>query len=188
MNAKLMSVALLSAAFGLIGCKSTPEAPKTAEIRNEVVVEADVTAVDPATREITVERDDGSQLTFVAGDEVRNFDQIAVGQKVKTSYLEVLSARLMDPDEPSIEPVAEVTAGRTELGEKPGVGIAAGIVWDVKVVSVDHEQHLVVLTNSTGEMRAVTAKRDEGKAFVEGLKQGDRVELMLRESVVLTVE
>ena len=176
------------AVVGLVGCKSTPPAPKTAEISNEVVVEAPVTAIDKDTREVTIERENGAQIVIQCGEEVRNFDQIEVGQNVTCRYLEALSVRLMDADEPSIEPVAEVAASRAEPGEQPGVGMAAGLVWDVTVESVDLEQHLVVFTDPVGEMRAVRAQRDEGKAFIKGLKPGDRVELMLRESIVLTVE
>src|SRR6516225_6839374 len=40
---------------------------------------ATVTAINPATRKITLTTPDGKRTTFIAGPEVRNFDQIHVG-------------------------------------------------------------------------------------------------------------
>ena len=78
MNIKLVSVAALVAALGLVGCKSAEEHPQQAEVKNEVTAEAKVKSISAATREIVLERDDGVQWSFIAGPEVRNFDQIDV--------------------------------------------------------------------------------------------------------------
>ena len=88
----------LSAAF-LGACSTTPDAetPKEAKISDEVTVQATVVSVDKETRELTLERADGSYLTVVAGDEVRNFEQIVVGNTVTASYVVSLAARRLDP-------------------------------------------------------------------------------------------
>jgi len=59
-----------------------------------VKVSATVEAVDPATRSVTLKGPKGDLHTIVAGDEVRNFDQIKVGDKVTVKYLESLTIEL----------------------------------------------------------------------------------------------
>lgn len=175
-------------ALGFIGCQSAPEPPNSAEITNEVKAEATVRAIDRLTRQITLRREDGTQFAFVAGPEVRNFDQIEVGDTVKAHYIEMLSARKLAPDEPSTETAGEVATARAERGEQPAGVISTGVAMTVRVESVDLEQHLVAFTDPAGRLRAVRAQRDEGKAFVAGLKPGDRVELIYGEAVAITVE
>src|SRR3954469_11185140 len=50
-----------------------------------------VTAIDHATRQLTLLADDGSQASFIAGPEIRNFDQILVGDKVTATVKEKLT-------------------------------------------------------------------------------------------------
>ncbi len=181
-----MFVAALAA-----GCAS-PKAPTQAEISEEIVLESTVQAVDAETREITLEREDGTKVVMVAGPEVRNFAQIAVGDKVRARYRESLTAQRLKPDEVAAEPTAGVAAARAEKGSKPGVGIGAGVAVTVTVESVDKKQHIVVFTaageGSEGELHSVRAQRDEGRRFISGLKVGDRVKLVYTEAIALTVE
>ena len=170
-----------------IGCGSTT-GPKQAQISQEVVLSSSVKAVNADTREITLEREDGTQVVVVAGPDVRNFDQIDVGDTVKARYRESLSAVRLDPDEVALEPTAVVAAEVAEAGTKPGVGIGAGAAVTVTVQSVDTDQHIVVFSGPSGELRSVRAQREEGQRFVDGLKPGDRVDLVYTEAAALTVE
>jgi hypothetical protein len=173
----------------LIGaCSSTPKAPTQAQITDQVSVEATVLAVDEASRELTIERPDGTRVVVVAGPEVRNFDRIEAGDKVKADYILTLSARLLGSDEPDTQPTAALGAARAERGQDPAGAIGAGIALTVKVTSVDVEQHLVVFTDPSGAIHAVQAEREEGRRFIAGLKPGDRVELAYGEAVVLSVD
>ena len=59
-------------------------------IQDSFTASAQVAAVDPATRQITLAADDGTKTTFVAGPEIRNFDQIRVGDTVSAKITERL--------------------------------------------------------------------------------------------------
>jgi Cu/Ag efflux protein CusF len=172
----------------LAACATTSEAPKEAKISDEVTVQAKVAGIDKETRTLTLERSDGSYVEVVAGPEVRNFDQIAVGNTVSASYVVSLSARRLDPDEPDVEPSADVVAARAEPGEAPAGAISADMKMTVVVKSVDVDRHIVTFTDPGGVLHAIEAERDQGKAFVKGLKPGDRVELIYEEMLVMGVE
>jgi hypothetical protein len=170
------------------GCTTTPDAPSKAEITDEVAVEASVLAVDKATRELTLQRPDGTRVVVVAGPEVRNFDQIQVGNKITARYLVTLSARRLEPDEPDTEASMGALKARAEPGQAPAGAIGTDMEMTVVVKSVDRDQHTVVFTDPDGFLHAVEAERDEGKRFVAGLKPGDRVELAYAELLILAVE
>lgn len=181
------AIPVLAAAL-IASCSSTPEAPTQAQITDEVAVEATILAVDKASRELTLQRSDGTSVVVVAGPEVRNFDQIEAGSKVTARYVVSLSARRLGPDDPGTQPTAGVAAARAKPGELPGAAIGAGVELTVVVKSVDLEQHLVVFTDPDGVIHAVEAQRDEGRRFIAGLKPGDRVELVYAEALALAVE
>jgi hypothetical protein len=171
-----------------VGCASTG-APKRAEISEEVVVQSTVKAVSAETREITLERPDGTKVVVIAGPQVRNFAQIDVGDKVKARYRVSLSAERLEKDETGPETAAEVTVGVAKPGSKPGASVEVGAEVTVTVQSVDKKQHIVVFTGPGGdELHSVRAQRDEGRRFVSGLKVGDRVRLAYTEAVALSVE
>jgi hypothetical protein len=178
---------LLAAAL-LTACASTSEAPTEASITDEVSVEAKILAVDKDTRELTLERADGTTVVVVAGPEVRNFDQIEAGQKVVARYVVSLTARRLGADEPDTEAAVEVGAARAAPGERPAGAIGADLRMTVVVKSVDLDQNLVVFTDPDGVIHAVEAEREQGQRFIAGLKPGDRVVLVYTEALALGVE
>lgn len=178
----------LVAVFLASACKTAPKAPTQATISQEVTAEAKVTALDGATRAITLQGEEGNSFVIVAGPEVRNFGQIEVGNTVKARYVEALSARLLGKYESPAEPEMGVVADRATEGAMPGVAIAAGAVMTVTVQSVDTSKHIVVVTGPSGDMKAIQAQRDEGKAFVAGLKPGDMVEISYGKALALGIE
>jgi hypothetical protein len=184
----LLPVHLLIAGALASGCASTPEGPSEATITDEVSLEAAVVAIDRASRELTIERPDGVRMTFVAGPEVRNFDQIALNDTIEARYVVSLSARRLAADEPGTPPTAEVAAARAAYGARPAGAIGAGMAMTVVVNTVDRDRHEVVFTDPDGMLHTVQAEREEGRRFVEGLAPGDRVELVYTEAAVLAVE
>lgn len=192
MNSRVSASSTCLAAAALIlllgGCASSSESAGRAEVTEEQAAEASVVEVFQTARAVTLQRADGQRLTVTCGPEVRNFDRINVGDKVKALYRMTLAVRVLRPDEPDTMPSAQAATARAAVGAEPGAGVAAGVAMTVKVESVDAEKHVVVFTDPDGRRRTVRAQRDEGKRFVEGLKSGDRVEIVHREGVALSVE
>jgi hypothetical protein len=186
---------LIVAALVASGCKQsekteTKDEPRTghAEASNEVTARATVTAVDRAARSITLKREDGKTFGLLCGPEVRNFDQIAMGDTLKVRYKESLAVELKAPGA-AVEPAsATVAAGRAQAGEKPGGAIGAQLNATVRIESVDLESNIVVFTTPDGRMETVRVVRPEGKEFIRKLKKGDNVEITYTEAVAITVD
>ena len=123
----LGSVIPLIAAALLGGCASTSEAPTSATVSEEVTAKASVVAVDKTSRVLTLKLPEGGEMEMVAGPEVRNFDQIMVGNQVTARYRVTLSARLLATDESDTESAVEVSVGRAAAGEKPAGELGASV-------------------------------------------------------------
>ena len=68
--------------------------PGAVEVAQTVDVTATITAIDAASRAITVKGPQGKEVTVTAGPEVKNFAQLKVGDKVDLTYAEALTLEL----------------------------------------------------------------------------------------------
>ena len=59
-----------------------------------VEVSATITAIDKATRDVTLKGQQGNLMTVTAGPEVKNFDKLKVGDQVDLQYIEALTLEL----------------------------------------------------------------------------------------------
>ena len=66
-------------------------------------VTAQITAIDRATRDITLEGPLGNTITLSAGEAVTRFDEFAVGDLVQATYSESISGELRAPTEAELE-------------------------------------------------------------------------------------
>lgn len=159
-----------------------------AQISDQLSATAKVVAIDKAQRLVTLRGEDGRVFQVKAGDEVRNFDQIAVGDQLKVTYKVALSATRLPPGETQTPPAGGVVAARAAPGEKPGAGVGAVVSVRVKVASLDPAHDIVVCALPSGELVAHKIATDEGRAFVKHLKTGDLVQLDYSEALALSVE
>jgi hypothetical protein len=148
---------------------------------------ATVTALDPANRLISLKTDDGRELTVEAGEEVRNFSQIEVGDEVTVQYYQALAAEVTKA-EASDDDRAEVLLGaRAPEGDKPAGAIGTVHTAIVTIDSVDTGANTVSFTDPDGKKRETKVQRDQGREFISQLKPGDRVQLTYGESLAIAV-
>ena len=192
------TVSILLCILAVTACKSSASsgtATRTssvqtghAQISNEIVATAKVTAIDAPTRTITLQREDGLPLRVQAGPGVRNFDKIAVGDKLKVQYKETLSATRLPPGDPGTQTGIAAATARAEKGEQPGAGVGVAATVLATIRSVDLEQQVVLFTLPNGERVARHVVTPEGREFIKGLKTGDKVQIVYAEMIALTVE
>ena len=148
-----------------------------------VVITATVKAIDKKSRVVTLQSTDGKVAKIKCGPEVRNFDQIRVGDEVKTSLLETVELFVTGNAEPAAERVTEV--GRAPLGSKPGFAAVDAVEVKASVVAIDYQTRKVTLKGPEGKIVKVTA-RPEVKLLNE-VKEGDSVVARLTRAVSIEV-
>jgi hypothetical protein len=149
---------------------------------------ATVTAVDPAKRLISLKNeDDGSEFTVEAGEDVRNFSQIEVGDEVSVQYYQALAADVTEVQPSDDNNGAVLLGSRAAEGDRPAGGIGTLYTAIVTIDSVDPAKGTVSFTGPEGKKRETTVQRDAGRDFISQLKPGDRVQLTYGEALAIAV-
>ncbi|MEM9044312.1 MAG: hypothetical protein AAGC81_06435 [Pseudomonadota bacterium] len=144
-----------------------------------------VEAVDPQTREVTIRRDDDVIVSIIAGDEVRNFDQIDVGDRIQVAFYEGVLARMADPNDPG-GAVTITDSERAELGDKPSgaIGQVTNIV--IEFIEFNPETSIVTYRRPDGliRLRKIHPKMQD---FAASRKEGDRIEVTIEQAIAVEV-
>src|SRR4249920_3647802 len=88
------AVAIAASAHAQTGNAAVATAPGKAVAAQTVKITATITAIDKATRDVTLKGPQGNLLTVTAGPDVKNFDMLKVGDQVDLQYIEALSLEL----------------------------------------------------------------------------------------------
>jgi len=156
--------------------------PGKAAVMATIEVTANITAIDKAARMVTLK---GPKRTveIVAGDEVKNFDQLKVGDNVTVKFVEALTLELKKTTvKPDIK--ADVAAVRATPGAKPGGAVGRQITIIAEVVMVDPENSIIALKGPQGRVVELPVQnKDQFKV----VKKGDQVEVVYTEAVALAV-
>ena len=156
--------------------------PGKAAVMATIEVTANITAIDKAARMVTLK---GPKRTveIVAGDEVKNFDQLKVGDNVTVKFVEALTLELKKTTvKPDIK--ADVAAVRATPGAKPDGAVGRQITIIAEVVMVDPENSIIALKGPQGRVVELPVQnKDQFKV----VKKGDQVEVVYTEAVALAV-
>ncbi len=170
---------------------ATPPAAKTTESKPGVVyaetttLHATVEAVDPATREVTLKTSKGKVVTIKAGPEVKNFDQIHVGDVLTARYLEsvALVVRKTDAGPGANESRTVEVAPK---GHKPAARIVETREVTATVEAIDYATRTVTLRGPEGNAR--TIKVDPSVKRLNDVKKGDQVVARYTEGLAISVK
>ena len=154
-------------------------AMSTAELSAQVI------SINKATRTLTLKGERGNVVEIVAGDEVRNFDQIKVGDAVVARYLEALTLELKKTKVAAGEPTVSEELGRAKPGERPAVAGQRTITAITDVVAVDPAASTISLKGPQGNVVTLNVQNPDQFKVV---KVGDQVEVTYTEALALSVE
>lgn len=146
-------------------------------------VAATVESVDKEHRAVTLKTADGDTVTINAGPEVRNFDQIDVGDKVTAEYFEALAMTLEKGGSGVQERVEQVSADRAAPGDKPAGSVTRTIDAVGTVRQVDREARLVFVEGTQG---MVTLNIPES-IDLDTVEVGDEIRARYLETVAISV-
>ena len=159
--------------------------PGKAVATSTTTASAVIVAIDATNRIVTLKTASGKTVEVVAGPEVKNFDQLKVGQKVKAGYSEALSLELKKGGGKPLTITETGGAASAAAGAKPGAAGARQVTVLADVVKVDTKAHLVTLKGPGGNSVDLHVEDPEQ---LKNIKKGDQVEAVYTEAVAVTVE
>ena len=143
-----------------------------------------VTAIDKASRTVSMKAANGQVFDVVAGDDVRNFDQLKVGDQVVVQYVRALSLELKKSGG-SAAPKETTDAVRAKQGEKPGGAVARQVTVMTTVSDVNPKNNTISLKGPKGNVVVLDVKNPDHFKVV---KKGDKVEAVYTEALAISVE
>ena len=193
MKSKLV-LALLATAFAATALADEPGAkggtivasePGRAAALRTVEISAQVVGIEKSTRTVTLKGPKGNVVDVVAGDEVRNFDQIKLGDFVFVRYAQALSLELRKTKAPAGDVTVTEGAARAQPGERPGVAGAREVTLIAEVVALDPKKSTITFKGPRGNVVTLDVLNPDQFKVV---KKGDQIEATYTEALALSVE
>lgn len=181
----LACASVCSAADAVTPAAAAPTAtPKGETLVATVEVTAIVTAIDQKTREVTLKKEDGTEVTFVASEDVKNLAQVKKGDVLHVAYGEALAYEVKKGGT-TVAPVTAVAGGAAELGQKPEGALARQTTATVIITAIDPKVPSVTFKGPAGNTRTIKVLHPEK---LVGVSVGDTVELTYTEAVAIKVD
>ncbi len=180
----LVAAMLAGPAAAQTGMVAVGSAPGMASMAETAEVNGTITAIDAATRVVDLLGEGGNELSVTAGPEVRNFDQLKVGDTVTLSMTKALTLELKKGSTAVISRTDDVAGARAESGEQPGGVIGRKVTIMAEVTAKDAEAQTVTLQ---GPERSIELPIQDPAQFAL-ISVGDRVEATYVEAVAVSVE
>jgi Cu/Ag efflux protein CusF len=158
--------------------------PGVAGVAQTVKMTATITAIDAATRALTLKGPEGKEVTLTAGQEVKNFAQMKVGDQVNVEFVEALTLELKKGSTAPVARTEQTGAAAAKPGERPAGAVGRQVTITAEVMSVDAKTQMVTLR---GPQRTVELKVKDPEQF-KRVAKGDRVEATYTEALAIAVE
>jgi Cu/Ag efflux protein CusF len=188
MHIKTTTVVVAAVCLAAAGVMAQAPLTKTRSISGTATIQA----IDATTRAITLRDESGVEDTYVAGPDVKRFDELKVGDTVKMTYYESVIVQVRKPGtkpagtsgekpaDPGID--AAMTRGQ---GALPSATAAVQARMTATIKAIDTAGQSVTVTTADG--RTVT-RRIEDKKNLEGLAVGDQIDVTYTRALLTSVE
>lgn len=179
----LITAIAFLAALTLAGCASSQKPGAVAV--EEVTATATITSIDPVKRAVSLKFGDGSTKGFIVSDAVKNFDQMKVGDIVRSTVVESVAiyVKKMKQD-PDVK--VEKSVNVAPKGQKPGIAITETFELTAKIESIDLNKGTITLKTPSGDFKTFAIKKSEDS--FKNIKIGDDVVVDVTMAVILDVE
>jgi hypothetical protein len=160
-------------------------APGKAAAAQAVEVRAVVVGIDKAGRTVDLKGPKGRVVTLAVSDEVKNFDQVQLGDNLVVRYMRALTLELKKTGSQVMERSDKADAARAKPGERPAGAVARQVHVMANVIAVNQKTKTVTLKGPKGNI--VDLVMDDPKQ-VAMVKKGDQVEAVYTEALAISVE
>ena len=159
-------------------------APGKAVIAETVKISATITAIDKASRDVTLKGPQGNELTVTAGPDVKNFDKLKVGDQVDLQYVEALTLELKKGGGTAVAKTEKTDTVAAKKGEPPAGATGRQVTVVADVVAVDPAKQIVTLK---GPKRTVNLRVPDPAQF-KNIAKGDQVHATYTQALAVAVE
>ena len=194
------SVLVIGLALAAGGCKSTPAEPVAPAApplpaasrsytidSSHVTLQGAITGIDKASRTVTIRGSEGAEVELVASDEVRNFDQLQVGDSVALDYDEAVALQLQPAGSAQVGVTSEQGGTVAAAGTKPGGSMSDTISIVTEVVAVDPIANTIALKGPRGNTQKIAVEREDLRAKLPNVKKGDLLKISYTEAVAVSI-
>ncbi len=165
------------------GAAVVGKAPGKVAMAQTVKATATITAIDAATRAVTLKGPKGNEMVVTAGPEVKNFAQLKVGDQVNIEFLESLALELKKGGGAPVAATAKEGAAAAKPGERPAGVVGRQVTVVADVIDLNVETQVVTLK---GPQRTVELKVRDPEQF-KLIKKGDQIQATYTEAVAIAV-
>ena len=173
----------LVAAAGLVAMAHTVMA-QSKVVRSELRTETGtIEAIEASSRTLTLKKADGTFVTTVAGQDIKRFAELKLGDTVNVRYYENVVVRVKRPGESDVVSSAKGTTGSEQV--LPGGTRAKQVTVTATITAIDPKTPSITFTGPHGWTYSSKVQDTEALAKV---KVGDKVDLIWTEAVLVSVE
>ena len=186
----LVAAAMLTAPFAA-HAQNQPQsltvverAPGAGAVSEALQLQGKIKSVDKKRRSVVIVGPNGNELQMNLSDEVRNFDQIRVGDLVTLTMMQAVALELRKVANNGVrERIERDNTVAAKPGEKPGVMVERSVQVVANVVAINPKAQTVTLRGAKRTLELAVSD----PAMLQNVKVGDQDEGVYREAVALTV-
>lgn len=146
--------------------------------------EGTVTKIDKKSRTIYFKNDEG-ESKFVAGPEIKNFDQIKKGDRLNVNYELAMAIELIKTKSDGIHSKVETASETTSKpGEKPTRLISNTTTIIADIVAVDRVKKLVSVKGPSGKVTTVIVKNPQ---LLADVNVGEQVKVVYYDAMAASI-
>ncbi len=166
--------------------------PAPAPVGEATVTEltATVEDIDLAKRMVTLKGPDGNTITTEVGPDVKNLDQVKVGDEVKVQYylaVMVSAKRVSDEAKRGEEIIAGGVATAAD-GGLPAAIVGREVKETVEILGADKYKKAIAFRGADGKFREISMDAPHLEGRIEDFKEGEKYEVVYREALAVFVE
>lgn len=163
---------------------TTQSSPGKGMMTRTRTIVATVTEIDAPKRHVTLKGPRGDLFPIRVGPDVRNLEQVKVGDRVSVRYEEALSLELKKGGKELRSARESSDETRAAAGERPGGAMAEKVEITADVVAVDPKRQTVTLR---GPEQTVDLWVQDPKQL-KLVKVGDQVQAVYTQALALSVD
>ncbi|TWI01833.1 hypothetical protein IP90_02393 [Luteimonas cucumeris] len=188
----LSSALVVALALSLSACSSTPSEAEPAATpytisSEQLTLEGTITRIDKADRVVVIRGSEGNEIEFQADADMRNFDQLEVGDKVSLDYTSAVAVDIQPAGSAEVGTTIQEGASMAAAGARPGASTNQTVTIVAEVMGVDTAANTVTVKGPRGNVVTLDVARDDLRQRLTTLKVGDKLRATFTEAIAVNV-